>query len=164
MRLSPSTDGGAHGDTQPGPHDHHSRPAMFEINNTSQVIAGGATFNLDVPLGRSDYALARVMLMGAKQCTGQLWRECCEVHASRDAAKAVGHSVVDVTFKQVYAVTYSKQNADLYLSHKIFDSNLTGEYILLRDAVLTGSVLRLTFLNGTGTNATLWVKGQAVVF
>lgn len=162
MRLKADTDGHDHDGLVLTGDDHHSESAEVAIEDTTTSIPPSSTFNLDITLPDGSFELARVIINGGKQMSGNQWRECCEVHATRDSGEAVGHSVEDVAFKKVYAVTYSKQNADAYLSHKIFDNNLS--YILLQDAVLTGSVLRLTFLNTFGGSTFLWVKGQAVLF
>lgn len=165
MRLKAVTDGvDTHEELVLTTDDHHPHASAVAIENTSQVIGAGADYDLDITLPHGDFQVARVIIMGAKQMQGGQWREACEVHVTRDADEAIGNSVENVSFKKVYAVTYSKQNADTYLSHKIFDSNTSQQYILLKDAVITGSVLRLTFNNPTGTSATLWVKGQALVF
>lgn len=166
MRLKSETDGASHDGLDITVHDHHSKPATFDIDNVSQGINAGATFNLDIDLGRSDYQFARILIMGNKTGSGSgtQWRECSEIIASRDQNEAMGVTTRDVSFKKVYSFTYSKQNGDAYLTHKIFDSNVSQEYILLKDAYITGSTLRLVFENPTGTNAILWVKGTAHVF
>jgi hypothetical protein len=94
------------------------------------------------------------------------WRECAEIVATTDSAEAMGHSVREAGTRKVYASTYSKQNADAYLSHKIFDDN-TGSgnrYIAVQDVAIVGAVLRITFRNFFGGSATLWVKGQALLW
>jgi hypothetical protein len=67
---------------------------------------------------------------------------------------------------KTYTATYSKQNGDAYLSDKVFDTNtsLSAQYIALKDAYITGSILRLVFHNYFGGSAYLWVKGQALLW
>jgi predicted transcriptional regulator len=97
--------------------------------------------------------------------SGALQRECAEVVATVDSSEAIAYSVRTAAFKKVYAVTYSKQNGDTNLTHKIFDSVTgSGRYIALLDTWITGSVLRLRFKNYFGGSATLWVKGSAEVY
>jgi hypothetical protein len=169
MRLKSETDGRSHSILTITENDHHSRPRAVAISNTTQSLPPGTTYNLDIDLGRSDYQLARVMIMGARTMFGVAsnFRESAEVHATRNSAEAFAHSVRDSgSTYRCYAVTYSKQVGDSYLTHAIFDNNtaIGSAYILLQDAVLTGSVLRLTFLNTFGGSATLWVKGTALVW
>jgi len=109
-----------------------------------------------------------VMIMGPWQPTGPQWREAAEVVVTTDSAEAQGYSVRDTgSFKKSYAATYSKQNGDTNLTHKIFDSDVSGydkRYIALLDAWITGSTLRLRFKNYFGGSKPLWVKGQAEVY
>jgi hypothetical protein len=167
MRLEAQTDGSEHG--VGGPDDHHPRPKVVTISNTTQSLPPGTTFNLDIPVGSDQFKFARCQLLGSRHMypSGSAqWSECAEVLVTRDTAEAMGHSQRDLAFKKVYSATYSKLNGDSYLTHKIFDS-LTGisqRYIALVDAVLTGSNLRLTFRNYHGGSAFLWVKGQALLW
>lgn len=169
MRLDQTTDGRSHAGLTLTVNDHHSRPLRVSFSNTSQVIAAGADYVLDVALGRSDFQLARMQLLGAAACGGgsSTWKECASVHATRDAADAVGHSTRSAGSNyKVYSVSYAKAAGATLLTHKIFDSVTTtgNEYIALREAVLTGSVLRLTFTNYDASSRTLWVKGEALVW
>lgn len=164
MRLKPETDGVGHDDLNITAHDHHPQPEMVDIDNTSQSLPPGTTYNLDITLSHSNYQVAKMILMGAKSPQGPQWKECAEVYATRDLSEAIAESVREVAFKTVYAMTYSKQNGDAYLTHKIFDNDVANEYILLQDAYITGSTLRLVFLNTFGGSATLWVKGTAHLF
>jgi len=163
MRPAPATDGRVH-PADNTPDDHHKAPDRFTITNTSQSLPPGTSYNLDIALGSADYQFARIQIMGARQPFGSGWRECAEVFVTRDISEAVGHSNRESSFKRTYCATYSKVNGDSYLSHKIFDSitGVSNRYIALLDAVLTGSVLRLTFHNYFGGSATLWVKGVAL--
>jgi hypothetical protein len=171
MRLGAPSDGRSHEALDVGAHDHHNAPESVSFSNTAQSLPPGATFDLDVPLGRTGYQLARVQITGPAVIpagiSSALWRECAELVVTTDSSEAVGHSIRDAASpKKVYAATYSKQNGDSYLTHKIFDSN-TGSgnrYICVQDAVITGSILRITFRNYFGGSATLWVKGQALVW
>jgi|WetSurMetagenome_2_1015567.scaffolds.fasta_scaffold06352_5 hypothetical protein len=167
MRLGPNTDGRSHLALTVAVGDHHPRPTVVTISNTSQAIAAGADYNLDIALGSSDYQLARVQILGPKIVGAGLWRECASVHATRTSAQAIGHTVRDAgVANKVYSSTYSKQAGAAMLTHKIFDSVTTtgADYIALKDAVMTGSVLRLTFHNYDGSSRTLWVKGEALVW
>lgn len=165
MRLKSETDGMQH----PGVltiDDHHPGTKMVSINNTTQSLPPGTTYNLDIALGNSNFQIARVMIYGPKTLfgSGALWKEAGELIVTRDANEAMGQSFRDAgTFKKVYSVTYSKLRADANLTQKIFDS-LGNRYIAVQDAVLTGSDLRLIFRNFFGGSATLWVKGQAILF
>jgi hypothetical protein len=169
MRLKSETDKRSHtslsGITV---NDHHSQPRAVDIYNITQSLPPGTTYNLDIALSRSDYQFARTMLQGARQLFGTaVEREGAEILATRDISEAIAHSIKDSGLAyRVYAVTYAKQVGDLYLTHAIFDSNtaISAEYILLQDAYITGSTLRLTFKNIFGGSATLWVKGRALVW
>jgi hypothetical protein len=167
MRLEPIKDGLQH-PTDNGEDDHHPAPYSVTINNTSQSLPPGTTYNLDISLPHSNFQIARVQITGAKPMwTSGQWREGVEILATRDSAEAMGHSIRETgSMYKVYAATYSKQNSDSYLSQKIFDNNTgsSNRYICLQDAVITGSTLRLTFLNTFGGSATLWVKGQALLW
>jgi len=95
-----------------------------------------------------------------------LFRECAKVHVTTDTADALGDSVrnTGLAYKS-YAVSYAKQAGATNLTHKLFDTatGASARYIALKDAVITGSTLRLTFHNYYGGSATLSVKGQAVL-
>jgi len=139
---------------------------MFSFSNTSQSLPPGTTYDLDVALGRDDYQLATIHMIGARRYPSTTnWYETACVYATRVAAEAIARSARGVGYRQSYVSQYSKFAGDAYLTHKIFDSNTTEAniYIALQDAVLTGSVLRLTFKNFYGGSATLWVKGEALL-
>lgn len=163
-----TSDGLDHDSLTVGPHDHHPQPVSVSFSNTSQSLPPGTTFNLDVTLPDGNYTFAKAMLLGARQTSPSsgTWRESAIVMATRSAAEAISESIREAQFKKVYLATYSKAVGDSYLSHKIFDSNtgISNRYIALQDAVLVGSVLRLTFRNFFGGSATLWVKGQALAW
>jgi len=167
VRLTPTTDGRSHAPVASGVDDHHSRPRTVSVLDTTTAIAGGATFNLDVALGVSDLAFAQIALTGPQTSSGgaSVWRVGADVIATRAAGDALGHSIRRLVpggnLYRVYVATYSKLMGDSYLAAPIF--SLTASAIVLQDAVLTGSVLRLTFRNVTGSSATLWVKGSAVI-
>jgi len=164
VRLKPTTDGRSHaGLSGVAADDHHSQPRTVEVNNTSQVLTAGSTYNLDIALGVSDLAFVHVILLGPRTVgTGQ-WKECADVYATRTSSQAMGHSIRwdGVTLAKTYFATYSKANGDARLTDRIFC--LTTSAISLQDAVLTGSNLRLTFVNNLSGSATLWVKGRAVL-
>lgn len=150
--------------------NHHPEPTSVSINNTTQSLPPGTTYNLDITLPHADFEFARVMIMGPQvvpPVVSANYREYAEVAVTTVAAEAIAHSTRNAgTFKKVYAATYSKQNGDTYLSHKIFDS-VTGvgnRYIQLLDAQIIGATLRLTFRNTHGGSAFLWVKGQALLW
>lgn len=137
---------------------------MVSIDNTTQSIASGADFNLDLALSNAGYRVATVQLAsGAKAGipTGPL-RLTTDVHITTVAAEALGHTHRRRSSQSVYSVTYAKQVAVANLSFKIFD--LSGLYIALREARIIGSTLRLTFRNYHSIAVTLWVRGQALVF
>lgn len=164
MRLRQATDGLLH-PSENTANDHHAAPVSVDFSNTTQSLPPGTSYNLDVSLGRSDFQLARVLLMGPNSSVGfagATWSECAELVVTRDAAEAVGHSIRNASQKKVYASTYSKDAGASYLTHKIFNAG-TQNYIAVEDAVLTGSVLRLTFRNFFGGSMTLNVRGQAVL-
>ena len=94
-------------------------------------------------------------------------RESGEIHATTDSAEAVGHSVRDAqAIWRIYAASYFKMAGASYLTFKIFDSdtNPANRYIAVKDALITGSTLRIVFRNFAGTAQTLWVKGKALVW
>lgn len=106
-------------------------------------------------------------MYGPRAVSGSTLKEGGEIMVTRDASEAMGLSCIDTTMSfRVYVATYSKANGDARLTNAVFDSNPANgaDYIALQDAVLTGSVLRLTFKNLFGGSATLWVKGQALVW
>jgi hypothetical protein len=164
MRLKAQTDGRFH-PTDGGENDHHSAPKAISFSNTSHWLPPNTTYNLDIAVGQANFQFARVMLIGPNGATGfgTNWKEGAELLVTRDQSKAMGHSFRNASPKKVYAVTYSKQNADSYLSHKIFNAGASN-YIAVQDAVLTGSVLRLTFRNYYGGSMTLNVRGQALLW
>lgn len=164
MRLKAETDGRSHAALIVGPHDHHAKALAFTITDTTTVVGPTSIFNLDISLPSDEYQTGRVILIGGKVMSGSAsqWRECAEITVSRDTSEAVGGSIEDAGFKRVYSVVYAKAAGASFLSQKIFDNNLSR--IWLRDAVLTGSVLRLAFQNSTAIATTIWVKGQAVLF
>jgi hypothetical protein len=164
MRIKQRTDGLNH------PSDftednHHAAPISIDFSNTFQSLPPGTSYNLDVSLPRSDFRFARVMLMGPNSSDGlsSLWKEGAELLVTRDQTEAIGHSFRNGGQKKVYASTYAKQNADAYLTHKIFNLG-GGNYIAVENALLTGSALRLTFKNHYGGSMTLNVKGQALLW
>jgi len=162
----PVTDGRSHaGLSGVGADDHHAAPRSVEVNNTTQVIAAGATFNLDIALGTSVAVFCHAALTGGKSQTGGLWREGVDVYATRNAAEAIGHGTRDGGIYKSYVMTYSKQNGDARLSPLVFQSAVSPVIgIALKDAVLTGSNLRLSFVNTSPTfSCTLWVKGRAIL-
>lgn len=161
MRLEPES-GKSHKALTLTADDHHSEPTLVSINDTSTVVGASSVFNMDVALGDPNFQGGRAILLGGKQMSGNLWRECVELTFSRDSGEAMGGTVEDVSFKKVYAGAYSKQVADSFLSHKIFDLNLSR--IAISACFITGSNLRIQFQNTTGVATTLWVKGQAVLF
>jgi len=167
MRLTEQSDGLLH-PADLTPDDHHPAPTSVTISNTSQSLPPGTTYNLDIALPHSNFQFARVQITGAKPMwVAGYWREGAEILVTRNSSEAVGHSIRETgSIYKVYAATYSKQNSDAYLSHAIFDNNTasSSRYIALQDAVITGSTLRLTFKNLFGGSATLWVKGQALVW
>lgn len=169
MRLEPATDGLDHdGLLSVGADDHHPEPVSITINNTSQSLPPGTDYNLDLILPHSGFQMARVQITGPHEMwTAGQWRDCAEIVVTRSVSEAMGYSIRDAqSMYKVYAATYSKQNGDAWLSHKIFDNSTpaANRYIALLDAVITGSTLRLTFHNYFGGSATLWVKGQALVW
>jgi len=169
MRLKGQTDGLEHEALEVTPHDHHSRPTTVSINNTTQSLPPGTTYDLDITLPNANYVRAKILITGAAIAgggSGALQRECAELVATTDSAEAIAYSVRTSGFKKVYCSTYSKQNGDSYLTHKIFDNNTgsSNRYIALQDAWITGSILRLRFYNFFGGSATLWVKGSAEVY
>ena len=79
MRTVPLTDGRSHVPLAGvGPNDHHNAPSSVEVNNTTQVISGSGTYNLDIALGSSAFQVARCQLLGYQQPSGTLWREKSE--------------------------------------------------------------------------------------
>lgn len=168
MRTKPMTDGLSHTALEVTPHDHHPQPTTVSINNTSQSLPPGTTYNLDITLPSTGYTRAKILIMGpGSSVSGVAWKECAEIVATDDSTEAIAYTVRNTgTFKKVYASTYSKQNGDALLTHKIFDSDTTSghDYIALKDAWITGSTLRLQFQNFYGGSAYLWVKGQAEVY
>jgi hypothetical protein len=165
MRLNPLTDGRQHS-TDYDANDHHAEPVSVNFSNTSQSIGAGSNYTMDVALGRSDFQLARVMLLGPKPAAimGN-WDECAELIVTRDANEAMGHSVRAASTKKVYAVCYSKQNADSYLTQRIFNTGSSSNfYIGITSAVLTGSNLRMVFHNYHGSSVTLNVRGHALLW
>lgn len=168
MRLDPEATW-PHGGANPGQDDHHPAPRTYDIDNTSQSIGAGATWNMDISLPSSDFQFARIMIMGKRQlfgASGNL-RESAEIHATRSASEAIGHSIRDAqAVWRIYAATYSKDAGELYLTMDIFDDddNPANRYIFVQDAYITGSTLRLVFKNRAGTSQTLWVKGKALVW
>jgi hypothetical protein len=167
MRLTEQSDGLLH-PPDLTPDDHHPAPTSVTIDNTSQSLPPGTSYNLDISLPHSNFQFARVQITGAKPLwIAGYWREGAEILVTRSASEAMGHSIRETgSMYKVYAVTYSKPQGDAYLSHKIFDNNTgsSNRYIALLDAVITGSTLRLTFRNTFGGSATLWVKGQALLW
>jgi hypothetical protein len=167
MRLRQQTDGRLH-PTDGGADDHHAAPVSVDFVNTTQSLPPYTTYNLDVPVGRDDFQFGRVMLIGPKDATGlgAAWKEAAELLVTRDAAQAVGHSFrnAEASIKS-YSSTYSKQNSDAYLTHKIFNlGTVSQRYITVQDAVLTGSVLRLTFRSFYGGSITLNVRGHVLLW
>lgn len=164
MRLRPQTDGHLH-PADGGTDDHHPEPVSVDFTNTTQSLPPGTSYNLDISLGDSNFQLVRVMLIGPNVSTGLggTWKECAELLVTRDTEKAMGHSIRNASQKKVYASTYSKQNADAYLTHKIFNAG-SGNHIAVEDAVLTGSVLRITFRSFYGGSINLNVRGQALAW
>jgi hypothetical protein len=166
MRLSIETDGRIH-PADGGVNDHHPRPVSVSINNTTQSLPPGTSYNLDISLPHGGFKIARIQIMGAKAVgAAGSFREGAEIVASTDADQAMAISTREAAVKKSYVATYSKQNGDAYLSHKIFDSNTgsTALYIAVTAAVIIGSTLRITFRNYFGGSATLWVKGQALLW
>lgn len=166
MRLEQKTDGRIH-PTDGGPNDHHPQPVSVPIENTSQSLPPGTDYNLNISLPHSGYNLARAQIMGPRtQGSSGLFNEVAELIATTNADEAMGKSVVINSFKTSYVATYSKQNGDTYLTHKIFDND-TGSsalYIAVTATQIISSVLRITFHNYYGGSATLWVKGQAILW
>mgnify|MGYP001373155860 CR=1 FL=1 len=169
MRLERDRDARQHADLASiGTDDHHPLPKSVSFTNIlGQVIAGGGTYNLDVSLTSSAYQVARVILFGPRTMFSSTLKEGGEIVCTRSASEAMAISCKDTTLTyKVYAATYSKSQGDAYLTMAVFDNN-TGNgnnFICVQDAVLAGSVLRLTFKNITGGNATLWVKGQVLAW
>jgi hypothetical protein len=165
MRLKQFTDKLQHSSIILGAHDHHPEPYSVSFSNTTQSLPPGTTYDLNIPLGRTGYKTARVQMTG-KAVTSVLWRECAELVVTTSAAEAMGHSVRKASTKKVYSATYSKQNSNTYLTHKIFDDNIgsSSRYICVQDAIIIGSNLRITFKNNYGGSATLWVKGQVIIW
>lgn len=168
MRTTPTTDGHSHDALTVTANDHHPQPTTISINNTTQSLPPGTTYDLDLTLPHSNFKFAKIIIMGAWSPPGPAWRECAQVTVTTDSAEAIGTSIRDAgSFKKSYAATYSKQNGAANLSHKIFDSavgSYSQRYIALKDAWITGTTLRLRFQNYFGDSATLWVKGQAEVY
>lgn len=157
----------AHSDLVTTPDDHHAQPIRLSVSNTSQSISAGADYNLDLDLGNSGFTFARAMLMGPATSGGALWRECASIHITADASDALGHSFRATGSSYLsYSATYAKTLGVTNLSHKIFDSNAAANsrYIALKDAQIIGSTLRLTFHNYHSSSATLWVKGEVLVW
>lgn len=147
--------------------NHHSPPCSISIENTSQSLPPGTTYNLDISLPKIDFKLANVVIHGRRHMTpgGLSWYEYADVMATSILLEARGQSVRDAGWKKVYSATYSKQNGNITLSHKIFDdnTNINYRYIALQDAQIIGNLLRLIFKNFHGGSATLWVKGQVIL-
>lgn len=150
------------------PDDHHPAPQSVTIFSSGTVsIPPGSTHVLDVTLPSADFQYGRCFLMGPHRLTpGGAYssREAAEVYVTRDSDEAISHSCRDISFNRTYVATYSKQNSDAYLTHRIFDSDTVSanRYISLKDAVITGSILRLTFENFYGGSAWLDVSGQGL--
>ena len=169
MRLASTTDGKDHASEYLNANDHHSEPYSVGIDNTTQSLPPGTTYNYDISLPDANYRIARIMIKGPRNISGASanFYEGAEIYATSDSTEAMGHSVRDaeVSFR-VYLVTYSKIVSDAFLTHKIFDSDTVSgnRYINVTDAYITGSTLRIVFKNNHGGSATLWVKGKALVW
>lgn len=173
MRARQDTDGRSHDALTTTPGDHHAAPALVSFSNTTQSVAAGATYDLDVTLPSAVLKVARIQLMGPATSGGGVgsgkWRECASVHATTSSSEAMGHSAVTPSgsgFKRSYCSTYSKWQGDSQLTEKVFDTitTPTAAYISLQDAWITGSTLRLRFKNHRAAAATLWVKGSALLW
>ncbi len=169
MRLEQVTDGRSHDPLTVTADDHHPAPATLSFSDTSTSLPPGTDFNLDVALPHADYKVAKVYLEGPGKAgfPTAAWRESAIVHVTTSTANAIGHSARSTTLLyKVYAVTYSKTLGSLYLTHKIFDTNIAiaSRYIALKDAQIIGSTLWLTFHNYFGGSATLSVKGHVAMF
>jgi hypothetical protein len=166
MRLIQTSDGRRH-PADGGPSDHHRAPTSVSFSNTTQSLPPGTAFDLDIALGAGDYQIARALLIGPRLSTiAPALKECAELVATRSAGQAMGHWVKAAgLFLRVYSATYSKQNADANLTDKVFNSGTSTQYyIAAQDAVLTGSVLRITFRNYYAGSVTLNVRGQALLW
>ena len=162
MRLTQQVDGRQHPDG--AANDHHAEPISVDFINTTQSLPPLTTYNLDIAVGRDDFQFARVMLIGPNLSAALgTWKECAELLVTRDSGESVGHSVRNAGTKKVYSATYSKQNSDAYLTQKVFNTG-SGNYINVQDAVLTGSVLRITFRSFFGGSVFLNVRGQALLW
>lgn len=166
----PATDGLSHDPLESGSEDHHLHPKQVTIENTTQVIAGMSTFDLDIPLGSSGYQMAFVQLFGIRYAYGfsNRGREMSDLVATRNSSEGFGSSARDAAAGGLrhYSATFNKAAGDAFLSFKIYDNwNAPGqEYISIKEIYLTGSNLRIVFYNHTATSKTLWVKGLAQVY
>lgn len=169
MRLTPVVDGIEHAGLDITPYDHHPPPATVSISNTTQSLPPGTSYNLDISLPRKDFVFARIMLKGPRQMfgLGTTGYEGADIVATTSAGDAFGESVRDTgLMTQTYSAMYTKYDGSVSLTMRIFD-NATGStqmYISLEDAVIIEDILRLTFKNYYGGSATLWVKGQALLW
>lgn len=170
MRLKAGTDGRSHDSLTVTEDDHHPAPSSVSFSNTSQVLASGAAYNLDVTLPHSGFQLATVYLEGPAISGGgsaSKWREAARIHVATATGDAVGQSNRNTgSIYKSYVVTYAKIAGVTNLTHKIFDTvtHWGSRYIALKDALITGSTLRLTFHNYDSSSRTLSVKGHAVLY
>jgi len=166
--VVPSSDGLSHDALNIDVDDHHPRPKQVTIDETSQVIAGMSTYDLDVPLGSSGYRMAFVQAMGPRRIFfSNRGREGTDLILTRSSSEGTGTSYRDTgSGRKHYSAAFNKAAGDAFLSFKIYDS-LTGTgqlYISIQSAWLNGSDLRIRFYNHASSNKTLWVKGQAQVY
>jgi hypothetical protein len=164
LRLIQQTDGRIH-PLDGLATDHHAVPSSVDFQNTTQSLPPGTTYNLDITLGSSNYQFARIILIGPNVSADMGdWKECAELLVTRNSNEAISHSIRSAAVpKKVYCSTYSKQNSDAYLTHKIFNAG-AGNYIAVQDAVLTSNVLRITFKNFYGGSMYLNVHGHVLLW
>lgn len=166
VRLRQQADGFSHAPVLRGPDDHHPAPFVATIEDTSTVVAGSSTYNLDIALPHSNFQLATAMIMGPRRLfgAGSNFRESAYITATRNIAEAMGFTVRDSGLQfRAYMHNYSKMAGNSYLSHKIFDNDtvLNNRYIGVVDSLITGSIFRIIFRNWSAVARTLWVKGKA---
>lgn len=165
MRTIATTDSRTHPQVFSS-NDHHPQPTSVPFQDTSTSLPPGTDYTLIVPLPHDGFQQGTIFMTGPRGISvSSHWRECAAIQVTTDISQASGSSNYHPAFKTTYNAIYSKMVGDSYLTHKIFDSATASHqmYIALKDAVISGAELRLTFHNFFGGSATLWVKGQAIL-
>jgi len=135
------------------PWNHHPELKYQQFSDTTTIILGGGTFNLEIDLedaGPEGYHVVEFMLRSPYSLIGgKRWCHAIGDRTASTQASAVSTSSGRKPYGGFYVMCYSKVNGDANLSDYMFGS---------------GIALKDSYLNAAGTKAVLQFYATPGIF